>query len=184
MKWKLMMFVILIVIVVVSVIASKSTSEDFDEGMQSEKDVPSPTVSEAYTAGSVAFDAYNEVHGRPPLSEALDHYRKIAQDGKLTKEQMVKRINSDMTTLPASDKPEALKVTAKEVNTELHQLRAYSQAAGVLNRPMVPPSSTENSIALSTRLADIATQLKALAEEMKLRNSLTTPSGLESFIAF
>jgi hypothetical protein len=38
-----------------------------------------------YLAGQIAFDAYNAVHGKPPLSEALDHYRKIAQAEQLDK---------------------------------------------------------------------------------------------------
>jgi hypothetical protein len=87
-------------------IATKNSTENFEQEKQA-IELASDKGTAQYLAGQIAFDAYNAVHGKPPLSEALDHYRK-AQAEQLDK--MIARITSDKVTLPEADKPTAIKV--------------------------------------------------------------------------
>jgi lipopolysaccharide export system protein LptC len=75
MQWKLMILIFAIICVVSFFIASKNSTENFEQEKKVIEEASDKGV-EQYRAGSVAFDAYNTVHGKPPLSEALDHYRK------------------------------------------------------------------------------------------------------------
>jgi hypothetical protein len=92
------------------------------------------TRAAQYLAGQIAFDAYNAVHGKPPPSEALDHYRKIAQAEQLDKTKMIARITSDKVTLPEADKPTAIKVDDADVDAELLRLKDHAVTAEVTSQ--------------------------------------------------
>jgi hypothetical protein len=55
-------------------IATKNSTENFEQEKQA-IELASDKGTAQYLAGQIAFDAYNAVHGKPPPSEALDHYR-------------------------------------------------------------------------------------------------------------
>jgi hypothetical protein len=83
MRWKLAIL-ILRLFVRYHFIATKNSTENFEQEKQA-IELASDKGTAQYLAGQIAFDAYNAVHGKPPLSEALDHYRKIAQAEQLDK---------------------------------------------------------------------------------------------------
>jgi hypothetical protein len=72
MQWKLMILIFAITLYLILHHASKNSTENFEQEKKVIEEASDKGV-EQYRAGSVAFDAYNTVHGKPPLSEALDH---------------------------------------------------------------------------------------------------------------
>jgi hypothetical protein len=92
MRWKLAILIFFIC-AVSFFIATKNSTENFEQEKQA-IELASDKGTAQYLAGQIAFDAYNAVHGKPPLSEALDHYRKIAQAEQLDKTKMIARITS------------------------------------------------------------------------------------------
>jgi hypothetical protein len=87
MRWKL---AILIFTIICAVSFYKNSTENFEQEKQA-IELASDKGTAQYLAGQIAFDAYNAVHGKPPPSEALDHYRKKAE--QLDKTKMIERIS-------------------------------------------------------------------------------------------
>jgi hypothetical protein len=69
MQWKLMILIFAIIVLYHSS-SSKNSTENFEQEKKVIEEASDKGV-EQYRAGSVAFDAYNTVHGKPPLSEAF-----------------------------------------------------------------------------------------------------------------
>jgi hypothetical protein len=134
MRWKLAIL-ILRLFVRYHFIATKNSTENFEQEKQA-IELASDKGTAQYLAGQIAFDAYNAVHGKPPLSEALDHYRKIAQAEQLDKTKMIARITSDKVTLPEADKPTAIKVDDADVDAELLRLKDHAVTAEALQSPI------------------------------------------------
>jgi hypothetical protein len=114
-------------------IATKNSTENFEQEKQA-IELASDKGTAQYLAGQIAFDAYNAVHGKPPPSEALDHYRKIAQAEQLDKTKMIARITN--VTLPEADKPTAIKVDDADVDAELLRLKDHAVTAEALQSPI------------------------------------------------
>jgi hypothetical protein len=129
MRWKLA--ILILRLFVVFFIATKNSTENFEQEKQA-IELASDKGTAQYLAGQIAFDAYNAVHGKPPPSEALDHYRKIAQAEQLDKTKMIARITSDKVTLPEADKPTAIKVDDADVDAELLRLKDHAVTAEAL----------------------------------------------------
>lgn len=135
MRWKLAILIFTIICAISFFIATKNSTENFEEEKQA-IELASDTSTAQYLAGQVAFDAYNAVHGKPPLSEALDHYRKIAQAEQLDKTKMIARITLDKVTLPDADKPAAIKVDDAVVDAELSRLKDHAVTVETLQSPI------------------------------------------------
>lgn len=176
MNWKLTILVIVILGAAVAFM-TKSTSV---EGFETETSKETVAKGAAYKAGSDAFDAYIDVHGRPPLSEPLNHYRKLALDNSLSKEDLVLRMKSD-AQLPDKDKTAKLQATDSTVDKELEKLKTHVVVKETMTSPITPATA---SAAVSARLREIASQLNTMATDMTPSLNLNAPTGLESFIGF
>lgn len=181
MNWKLIILVTVILGAAVAFMAKRTPMEGFEGNTIEETKPAAPAVKDsAYKAGSDAFDAYIEVHGRPPLSEPLNHYRKLAIDSSLSKEELIKRMNSD-AELPDKDKVVDIQVSDATVDKELEKLKAQVAVKESMSAPITRATA---SAAVSARLREIASQLNTLATDMAPSFDQNTPSGLESFIGF
>lgn len=181
MQWKLIVLIFVVVCVTSMFIASKNSTETFEQERQASA-ASGSVKAEEYKAGAVAFDAYNEVHGRPPLSEALDHYRNIAATEKLTKDQMMARIQSDSTL--KEDRPVAIKVSDDQVDAELERLKTHAVSVESMTAPVVSPVSPHVDSGISTRLRELSEQLAAIAQEVRPSAgppALVRPVGVEQF---
>lgn len=176
MNWKLAILVVVILGAAVAFMAKRTPLEGF-EGNTIEETV---TKGTAYKAGADAFDAYIEVHGRPPLSEPLNHYRKVALDNSLSKEDLVQRMKSD-AQLPNADKAPAVMVSDAVVDSELEKLKKHAVVAESMTAPITRATA---SASVSARLQEIASQLTTLAADLAPSPEKNVPSGLESFIGF
>jgi hypothetical protein len=182
MNWKLVILVTVILGAAVAFMAKNTPVEGFD-GNKIDGAAHEPQDKDkggAYTAGANAFDAYMEVHGRPPLSEALAHYRKVALNGSLTKEELVQRIKTD-SQLPDAAKASDLKVANAEVDRDLDKLKTSDDAARTMAAPITKATA---STAVSIRLQEIVAQLTTLVTELAPRKEENVPNGLESFIGW
>lgn len=177
MQWKLIVLVLAIICGASFFIAAKNSTETFDQDTKAVDEVADKKTSQ-YKAGAVAFDAYSAVHGSPPLSEALDHYRKIAEEGSLSKEDMIARIRSDTANVPNVDQPAAIKVTDAQVDAELNRLKAHAVSAEALSAPIVKPVG---GTALASRLQDLSEQLAAVARDARAAGA---HAQVETFYSF
>jgi predicted small secreted protein len=199
MRWKLIVLVFLVVVAATFFIVSGNTTENFGQDGSAAPDGKEGAAAERYKAGAIAFDAYNAVHGKPPLTEALDHYRKIAEDGRLDAAQMKARIQSDARDLPATDTPVAITVSDRDVDAELERLKAHAVNAEAMTAPLVgkggpaadppqmPPGGAAPPPAVSARLQEISNQLSTIAREVQYAAGpvpLGQPPNVERFFAF
>jgi hypothetical protein len=167
------MFAAIVVIFAWASSGSADAAEGFETG------VAAATAAAAAAAGDglsdATFDAYVRVHGKPPLPEALQHYRKIAASATppLTETQMVERIKRDADP-------------GESVDAELQLLKARTEAAAALSAPVVPadPGPVEQNAMLVARLEGISAQLNDITASYAKAADKSTPKGLESFINF
>lgn len=173
MRWWLVatMFAAIVVIFAWASSGSADAAEGFETGVAA----AAAAAAANEEVSDATFDAYVRVHGKPPLPEALQHYRKIAASATppLTETQMVERIKRDADP-------------GESVDAELQLLKARTDAAAALSAPVVPadPGPVEQNAMLMARLEGISAQLNDITASYAKAADKSTPKGLESFINF
>jgi hypothetical protein len=153
-----------------------STSASDLEGFDAPPERAATPAPDATPAPSSAFDAYLKVHGSPPITETLQHYREVERRATLTFDQLVARIESDKQHMPPK-----IAVTDASVDAELLKLKHHAESAEALQAPVVPARKDD---LLAAKLQSISDQLSDLAQRSRGPSDGAAPKGLESFINF